>query len=78
MPAALWWTLVVGALVNLALIALPAGQELSAHLVFTGVFALLIDVVIFLIATMDNSFRGEFSIDPSAYEIIRERLMDRF
>ncbi|WP_328604332.1 DUF4239 domain-containing protein [Amycolatopsis sp. NBC_00345] len=78
LPGALWWTLILGALVNLLLIVTPTGIKLASHVLFSGIFASLIGVVIFLIATMDNSFRGDFSIDPSSYEVIRDQLMNRF
>ena len=36
---------------------------------------LLLGSLIFLIAAMDNPFRGEFSVGPDAFQLIYEGLM---
>ncbi|TCO55088.1 DUF4239 domain-containing protein [Actinocrispum wychmicini] len=77
LPASLWTMLVIGALVNLVLIAMPAVRSLRLHLTLTGILALMIGSVIFLIAAMDNPFLGDFSIEPTSYEVVRDQLVNR-
>lgn len=71
LPAALWWVLVIGALINLALIAMLSVGKLAAHLVISGLFAVFVAMMIFLIASMDNPYRGEFSVRPDAFLALR-------
>lgn len=71
LPAPLWWVLVAGAVINLALIAMLAVRRLVAHLVISGLFAIFVAMMIFLTASMDNPFRGEFSVQPDAFRALR-------
>lgn len=71
LPAPLWWVLAVGAVINLALIAMLAVRRLVAHLVISGLFAVFVAMMIFLIASMDNPFRGEFSVQPDAFRALQ-------
>ncbi|GLZ28764.1 hypothetical protein Lesp02_09540 [Lentzea sp. NBRC 105346] len=74
LPAALWWVLILGALINLALISMLAVRKLAAHLVISGLFAVFVAMMIFLIVSMDNPFRGEFSVQPDAFVKLQTRL----
>lgn len=76
LPAPLWWVLVVGAVINLALIAMLAVRRLVAHLVISGLFAVFVAMMIFLIASMDNPFRGEFSVQPDAFRALQTTLFN--
>jgi hypothetical protein len=71
LPAPLWWVLVAGAVINLALIAMLAVRRLVAHLVISGLFAIFAAMMIFLTASMDNPFRGEFSVQPDAFRALQ-------
>lgn len=75
LPAPLWWVLVVGAIINLALIAMLSVRRLVAHLVISGLFAVFVAMMIFLIASMDNPFRGEFSVQPDAFRALQTTLL---
>jgi hypothetical protein len=74
LPAPLWWVLVVGAVINIGLIAMLAVRRLAAHLVISGLFAIFVAMMIFLIASMDNPFRGEFSVQPDAFRALQATL----
>ncbi len=76
LPAALWYVVSVGAILSIALTWLVSIQQLTAHLVVVGILSLFIGLLVFLIAAMDNPYRGEFSITPEAFEIIYRRLME--
>ncbi|MDB5349699.1 MAG: hypothetical protein JWN86_946 [Planctomycetota bacterium] len=75
LPAPLWWVVIVGALVNIVLTWLFSVDQLRVHLLLTGLLSLLVALLIFLIAAMDNPFRGQFSVSPDAFVIIRDTLM---
>jgi Protein of unknown function (DUF4239) len=72
LPGTLWLVLILGALINLALIAMLAIDKLAAHLMFSGLFAAFLSLMIFLIAALDHPFLGQYSISPDAFETIRD------
>jgi hypothetical protein len=75
LPGPLWWVLVLGAVINIALIAMLAVRRLLAHLVISGLFAVFVAMMIFLIVSMDNPFRGEFSVQPDAFRTLQATLL---
>ncbi|WP_158886868.1 DUF4239 domain-containing protein [Amycolatopsis anabasis] len=77
LPTALWVVLVLGAVVNLALMAMLAVERLAAHLVVSGMFAFFVGMMIFLIAALDNPFLGEFSVEPTPLVLLQENLLGK-
>jgi hypothetical protein len=75
LPATIWWVVVLGGLMNLALMMFFVTENLRLHIWLTGLLAGLIGLLVFLIAAMDNPFRGEFSVSPDAFQIVYDRLM---
>jgi hypothetical protein len=73
-PAVLWWVVAVGALINIALISM-LDMEVQVHLLLGGAMSLFLGIVIFMIAAMDNPFRGEVSVGPDAFQLVSETLM---
>ena len=57
-PSVLWWVVILGALINVLLIAM-LDMELHVHLILGSTLSAFLGLVIFLIAAMDNPFRGE-------------------
>ena len=74
LPAVLWWVVAIGAFINIALLWM-LDMEIHVHFVLSGALSLFLGVVIFLIAAMDNPFRGEVSVGPDAYRLVYETLM---
>jgi Protein of unknown function (DUF4239) len=68
LPAVLWWVVAFGALLSIVLIWLQ-DMERHVHLILGGVLASILGAVIFLIAALDNPFRGEVSIGPDSIEL---------
>ncbi|MGA9721320.1 MAG: Cache 3/Cache 2 fusion domain-containing protein [Candidatus Binatus sp.] len=68
-PAVLWWVVALGALINIILIAM-LDMELHVHLILGSTLAAFLGVVIFLIAAMDNPFRGEFSLGSEEFQAV--------
>jgi len=74
LPIVLWWVVAVGALLNIVLIWMQ-DMEIHVHLVLGGVLASILGLVIFLIAALDNPFRGIVSIGPDSIALVYETLM---
>jgi len=68
LPPVLWWVVAFGALLNIMLIWMQ-DMERHVHLILGGVLASILGAVIFLIAELDNPFRGEVSIGPDSIEL---------
>ncbi len=73
-PAVLWWVVAIGALLTIALLWL-LDMEIHVHLILGGILSLFLGVVIFLIAAMDNPFRGEVSVGPDAFQLVYDATM---
>jgi hypothetical protein len=73
-PAIMWYVVVVGAILCIALVWFFE-MKLSSHLFLGGILSFFIGTVICLIAAMDNPFRGEVSIGPDAFVNVYETIM---
>jgi Protein of unknown function (DUF4239) len=73
-PAVMWYVVVVGAIINIALVWLFE-MKLVTHLFLGGLLAFFLGAVILLIAVMDNPFRGDVSISPEAFESVYRTTM---
>jgi hypothetical protein len=71
LPRTLWLVLILGAVINLALIAMLGVKKMGAHLALSGLFAVFLSLMLFLIADLDHPFLGDFSISPEPFETIR-------
>jgi Protein of unknown function (DUF4239) len=74
LPAVLWWVVVIGSLINISLLWM-LDMEVHIHFILSGALSLFLGMVIFLIAAMDNPFRGELSVGPDAFQLVYETLM---
>ena len=74
-PGVMWAVVLVGALMNIALIWM-FDMKLINHLVLGGILSAFMGLMIFLIASLDNPFRGELSISPAPFEDILTHLME--
>lgn len=77
LPPALWWVLVAGAAINLVLMSMIEIDRILGHLVVSGLFAVFVAMMIFLIAAMDNPFLGDYSVGPDAFEALRNHVLRR-
>jgi hypothetical protein len=75
LPATLYHVIVVGAVLNLWLCSLFSVDRLSLHLSLVAVLAAFVGLVIFLIAAMDNPFRGEFCVSPEPFQTLLDQMM---
>ena len=74
LPAVLWWVVAVGAAINIVLIWMQ-DMEVHVHMILGAALASILGLVIFLIAELDNPFRGQVSIGPEAIVRVYEDVM---
>jgi hypothetical protein len=70
----MWYTVAVGALLNMVLIWL-FDLRLGTHLLLGGLISFFTGIMISLIVLMDNPFRGEVGVSPQAFELIYQQMM---
>ena len=74
-PAVMWYVVIVGAMINLALVWM-FDSKLANLLVLGGLLAFFLGTIIFLIAAMDNPLRGDISISPDQFESLYKIMME--
>jgi hypothetical protein len=70
LPGLLWWVLILGAAINVAISWFFVADDATHQVVLTCLVAMLLGSLLFLTAAMDNPFRGAFSVDASAFESV--------
>ena len=50
-------------------------MEVHVHVLLSGVLSIFLGIVIFLIAAMDNPFRGDVSVGPDSFQLLYDSLM---
>lgn len=70
LPTLLWWVLILGAAINVAISWFFVAADITHQVALTCLIALLLGSLLFLTAAMDNPFRGDFSVDASAFESV--------
>ncbi len=75
LPSTIWWILFLGALVNIILTWLLVINNKKLDIIINTLSGSLLGSLIFLIAAMDNPFRGEFSVNADSFQILLDGLM---
>jgi len=75
LPASLWFMLLSGAFISIAVTWFFHMKSQSMHFWMTVWFSALLGVLIFQLAEMDNPFRGDSSVSPDAFVTVYEQLM---
>jgi hypothetical protein len=73
-PSIMWYTVAVGALINMILIWM-FDLRLGTHLLLGGLISFFTGTMICLIVLLDNPFRGEVGVSPQAFELIYSQMM---
>jgi hypothetical protein len=73
-PPIMWYTVTVGALINMVLIWM-FDLRLGVHLLLGGLISFFTGTMICLIVLLDNPFRGEVGVSPQAFELIYSQMM---
>jgi Protein of unknown function (DUF4239) len=74
LPAAIWYVILFGGILNIVITWFFITDKFRVHVLMTALFAALLGSLVFLVAAMDNPFRGEFSVTAEAFEIILENI----
>lgn len=74
LPPVLWWVVAFGALLNIVLIWMQ-DMEIHVHLILGAILASILGAVIFLIAALDNPFRGIVSVGPDPIALAYESML---
>ena len=75
LPMTMYMVVIVGAVLNIMVSWLFVVKLFRLHMVLNMLMAALLGLLVFLIAVMDNPFRGEFSVGPDAFEYVRDRVI---
>ena len=73
-PPVMWYTVAVGALINVFMIWL-FNLRLGTHLLLGGLISFFTGTMICLIALLDHPFRGEVAVSPQVFELIYNQMM---
>jgi Zn-dependent protease with chaperone function len=75
LPLTMYMVVIVGAVLNIMVSWLFVVKIFRLHVFLNMLMAALLGLLVYLIAVMDNPFRGEFSVGPEAFEYVRDQLM---
>jgi hypothetical protein len=75
MPGPLWVMVIVGAVICIAVTWFLHIESFTMHFWMTVLFSSLLGLLIFLIAVLDNPYRGKLSVTPEPLERVYEQVM---
>ncbi len=75
LPRALWWMVILGSLISISITFFFDLRSQSMHRWMTGAMSALLGLMIFLVATLDNPFRGKVAVGPESLERVYDTLM---
>lgn len=76
LPSVFWVVIIAGAFLSIGLTYAFHLPSLKTHLLLTGTYSLFVGFLIFLVAALDNPFRGELSVSSESYELVLKGLTD--
>ncbi len=76
MPSSLWSLVILGGLITLTVTLFFDTPSLRMHFWMTILLSVLLGLMIFLIGTLDNPFRGKVSIGPGSLERVYRQVME--
>lgn len=74
LPGALWALVVVGALISIVVTLFFDTQSLRVHLWMTVLISTLLGLMVFLIGTLDNPFRGKVAVGPASLAMVYHQI----
>ena len=75
MPGPLWALVIAGAVICIAVSWFFHTGSFSVHFWMTILFSSLLGLLIFLIAVLDNPYRGKISVSPEPLERVYQQIM---
>ncbi|MGI4729832.1 MAG: hypothetical protein ACRYFL_00815 [Janthinobacterium lividum] len=77
LPMSLWALVVVGGLICVVVTFFFDTKSFGMHFWMTSLFSALLGLMVFLIGTMDNPFRGKLSVSAEPMELVYHQLMQK-
>jgi hypothetical protein len=74
-PGAIWAVILLGGALTIATSFCFQVQQFRLHLLLTTSLAAMIGLLVFLIAALDQPYRGAVTVEPTAYQIILDAVM---
>lgn len=74
-PGVLWGAVLLGAVITLVFSYGFVVVSLRLHAALTGLLALMLGVMIFVIAALDHPYLGEVSVSADAYQVVLDKVM---
>ncbi len=74
LPDTLWWVVVIGAMINLIIPWFLVYDRKLIQYLMIAMMAATIGILIYLMAAMDNPFRGEFSVNTDNFELVHKMM----
>lgn len=75
MPGPLWTLVIAGAAICIATTWFLHTESFTMHLWMTVLFSALLALLIFLVAVLDNPYRGKISVSPEPLERVYQQIM---
>ncbi len=75
MPGPLWTLVLAGALICIAVSWFFHTENFYMYLCMTILFSSLLGLLIYLVAVLDNPYRGKVSVTPEPIERVYEQVM---
>ena len=73
LPGPIWTVVLVGALLTIALTWFFDMRSQSMHFWMTVMLSALLGLLIYLLAALDNPFRGQISVVPAPFQLMYSR-----
>jgi hypothetical protein len=75
LPGPLWAMVLIGAFISIAVTWLFDTASFRMHMLLTLLLSALLGLMIFLVAILDNPYRGTVSVGPEALERVYDQIM---
>jgi len=76
LPPPLWALILVGALICVVVTWFFLMDSLSMHIWMTVFIAFLLGLMVFMVAALDNPYRGEVSVSPAPFERVYNEMIN--
>ena len=76
LPSTLWWVMITGGLIIIAITWLFVFAHPRVQALLTAGMAAMIGLLVFLSVAMDRPFRGKFAIGSEPFELVRSQLVE--
>ena len=72
-PALMWWVVAIGAMLLIGMIW-TLNMDIHVHLLLGSALSVYVGLIIFMIAAMDNPFRGDLGVKPDPMRLVYESM----